>query len=109
VHTGDALSNLAGTTGTIRNVKDIYGNSDGIRLIQTWRIGDAKATPIVPGNKRFAENTVLASFNGFANPAAGNPKLYRVSNGHGGVFCEGCHGATHAEWQRRDLSEKANV
>ena len=41
-----------------------------------------------------------ASFNGFANPGAGNQKLYRVSTGHGGVMCEGCHGATHAEWDQ---------
>ncbi|MFZ1537072.1 MAG: cytochrome C, partial [Chromatiaceae bacterium] len=27
-------------------------------------------------------------------------KLYRVSTGHGGVMCEGCHGATHAEWDQ---------
>jgi hypothetical protein len=71
--TGDAVSNLTGTTGTITNVRDIYGNNDRIRLLQAWPVGDAKATPIVPGNKRFAENTVLASFNGFANPGAGNP------------------------------------
>ena len=24
--------------------------------------------------------------------------LYRFSTGHGGVYCEGCHGSTHAEW-----------
>ena len=108
-HTGDAASNLAGTTGTITNIKDVYGNTDGIRLLRAWRTGDAKATPIVPGNKRFAENTVLASFNGFANPAAGNPKLYRVSTGHGGVFCEGCHGATHAEWPNGNPAANDNV
>ena len=108
-HTGDATSSLAGTTGTITNVKDVYGNTDRIRLIQAWRTGDAKATPIVPANKRFAENTVLASFNGFANPGAGNPKLYRVSTGHGGVFCEGCHGATHAEWPNGNPAANDNV
>lgn len=108
-HTGDAVSNLTGTTGTITNVKDIYGNSDRIRLIQAWRTGDAKATPIVPGNKRFAENTVQVAFNGFANPGAGNPKLYRVSTGHGGVFCEGCHGATHAEWPNGNPAANDNV
>jgi len=71
---------------------------------------DAKATPIVPTNTRFAENPIPASFNGEPNKGAGtidtndaadgaaNPKLYRVSTGHGGVFCEGCHGATHAEF-----------
>ncbi len=97
-HTGDATSNLAGSTGTLRNGYDTNGIADNIRLLRAYRSTDAKATPIVPTNKRFAENTVPASFNGFANPAAGKPKLYRVSTGHGGVMCEGCHGATHAEW-----------
>ena len=108
-HTGDALNNLANTDDTITNVKDVYGNNDGIRLIQAYLTGDPKATPIVPGNKTFAENTVSASFEGFANPGAGNPKLYRVSTGHGGVFCEGCHGATHAEWPNGNPSANDNV
>ncbi len=108
-HTGDALSNLSGTTGVIKNVKDVYGNNDGLRLLRAFRAGDAKATPIVPTNKRFAENTVALAFNGFANPNAGNPKLYRVSNGHGGVFCEGCHGATHAEWPNGNPFANDNV
>ena len=24
--------------------------------------------------------------------------LYRLSKGHSGIFCEACHGSTHAEW-----------
>ncbi len=82
----------------IENTRDSNDNLDGIRLRQAYRIGDNKATPIVPTNKRFAEPEVPNSFNGFLNPGAGNPQLYRVSTGHGGVMCEGCHGATHAEW-----------
>ncbi len=97
-HTGDAVTNLAATTGVLVNTKDSAGNKDGIRLRQAFKTSDAKATPIVPVNKRFAESVVPATFNGFANPAAGNPRLYRMSTGHGGVMCEGCHGATHAEW-----------
>jgi hypothetical protein len=97
-HTGDATSNLAGTTGTVVNTLDANLKADRIRLLRAYRTSDAKATPIVPTNKRFAEPVVPASFNGFANPGAGNPQLYRVSTGHGGVMCEGCHGATHAEW-----------
>ena len=109
-HTGDALNN-AQNDGTvvpadvIVNVADSNGNTDGIRLRQAWRIGDPVAKPIVPNNTRFAENSIPADFNGTPNPGAGtsstgaaNPKLYRVSTGHGGVFCEGCHGATHAEF-----------
>ena len=99
-HTGDANNNLAGSTGTAVNGYDTNGNADGIRLIRAYLSGDTNAKPIVPANKRFAENTVPASFNGFANPGAGNQKLYRVSTGHGGVMCEGCHGATHAEWDQ---------
>ncbi len=108
-HTGDADSNLAGTPNTIVNKVDTNGNTDGIRLRQAWLSGDAKATPIVPGNKRFAEPVVPAKFNGFSNPGAGNPQLYRVSTGHGGVMCEGCHGATHAEWPNANPNANDNV
>lgn len=74
-HTGDAVSHLSGT-GTVLA-------SDGLRLRQAWKTGDAAASPIKASTSRFAEN---------AN------KLYRFSTGHGGVFCQGCHGSTHAEW-----------
>jgi hypothetical protein len=104
-HTGDYFDNLAGGSNVITNVADSMGNDDGIRLRQAWRVGDATAKPIVPTNTRFAENPIPTHFNGTPNPGAGtsstgadNPKLYRVSTGHGGVFCEGCHGATHAEF-----------
>jgi hypothetical protein len=63
----------------------------------------------VPTNKRFAEPAVPASFNGFDNPGAGNPQLYRVSTGHGGVMCEGCHGATHAEFPNANPDANDNV
>ena len=108
-HTGDTGDNLAGTANTIVNTRDIDGNVDGIRLRQAYLTGDAKATPIVPTNKRFAEPEVPASFNGFANPGAGNPQLYRVSTGHGGVMCEGCHGATHAEWPNANPASNDNL
>jgi PKD repeat protein len=108
-HTGDASSNLTNRIGTMVNTVDTHGNTDGIRLRRAYLTGDVKATPIVPSNKRFAEPAVPASFNGFANPGAGNPKLYRVSTGHGGVFCEGCHGATHAEWPNANPNANDNV
>jgi len=108
-HTGDANDNLVDQPGVLVNAKDSHGVSDGIRLRQAFVTGDAKATPIVPSNKRFAEPAVPAEFNGFANPAAGNPKLYRVSSGHGGVMCEGCHGATHAEWPVADPAANDNL
>jgi len=104
-HTGDYSDNLAGGQNVVTNLVDSMGNADDIRLRQAWRVDDGMAKPIVPTNTRFAENPIPASFNGVLNKGAGtsstgaeNPKLYRVSTGHGGVFCEGCHGATHAEF-----------
>ena len=110
-HTGDFNDNLAGGPNVITNLADSMGNTDNLRLRVAYRVNsdgessDSKATPIVPANTRFAENPIPASFNGTPNKGAGtsstgakNPKLYRVSTGHGGVFCEGCHGATHAEF-----------
>jgi hypothetical protein len=124
-HTGDATSNVLtnGNDGisaanVIVNVRDINNNPDGIRLRQAFRNDDAKATPIVPSNTRFAENPIPQRFNGFNNPGFGtitgsggarNPKLYRVSTGHEGVMCEGCHGATHAEWPNANPNANDNV
>lgn len=93
-HTGDVSSNLHAAADTLGSP------NDDIRLMQAFRIGDPKATPIVPTNKRFAENTV---------PANGNPMLYRVSKGHGGVFCEACHGATHGIWPTGNPQANDNV
>jgi hypothetical protein len=35
--------------------------------------------------------------------------LYRVSKGHGGVFCEGCHGATHGIWPNKNPNANDNI
>jgi len=96
-HTGDALDNLHGTPGTIGDPQD------GIRLMQAYRISDNKATPIVPTNKRFAEDVVATG------PATGNPKLYRVSTGHKDVFCEACHGSTHGIWPNKNPAANDNL
>jgi hypothetical protein len=81
-HTGDAMNNLGQTDANVVKA------GDGIRLLQAYRTNDtADATPIVASNKRFAEND-----------ANGNRVLYRFSKGHSGLFCEACHGSTHAEW-----------
>ena len=96
-HTGDFNNNLHGSTGTM-------GALDGIRLMQAYLTDDTKATPIVPSNNRFAENIVPAG-----DPGAGNPMLYRVSKGHGEVFCEACHGATHGEWPNKNPGANDNV
>ncbi|MEW8380772.1 MAG: hypothetical protein AB2704_02920, partial [Candidatus Thiodiazotropha taylori] len=73
---------------------------------------DSKATPIVPSNKRFAENTIEAdnpAVTGPDDPRIGNPMLYRVSVGHEGVFCEACHGATHGIWPNKHDDANDNV
>jgi hypothetical protein len=94
-HTGDVLSNLAGSSG-------VLNNSDGLRLVQTYRTGDANAKPIVATNRRFAENQT-----GSGN--ATKQVLYRLSRGHGGIFCEGCHGSTHAEWPNATANANDNL
>lgn len=96
-HTGDAVSNLASSAGVIKA-------PDNIRLLQAFRSTDAKATPIVPTNNRFAEPRVTTT------GGASNPQLFRLSvDSHGGVFCQGCHGATHAEWPVRNANSNDNV
>jgi hypothetical protein len=98
-HTGDANDNLRGKPGTLGAPNDL------IRLVQAYLTTDPKATPIVPTNKRFAENVVASADPG----AAGNPMLYRVSSGHEGVMCEACHGATHGIWPNKNPLANDNV
>ncbi|MDR3368131.1 hypothetical protein [Rhodoferax sp.] len=50
---------------------------------------NAVGIPNVWTDQRFASN---------ANVPAAGFNLYRFSNGHGGLQCESCHGATHAEY-----------
>jgi cytochrome c553 len=101
-HTGDVNDNMTAVAGTV-------DSPDGIRLMQAYKTGDAKATPIVPTNKRFAENVITAADNPNDAAAIGNPMLYRVSKGHGGVFCEACHGATHGIWPNKNPDANDNV
>ncbi len=103
-HTGYANNNLAGDPNVLVSPTDVMGNTDGIRLLSAYRQNDPKATPIVPTNKAFAENVVNEG-----TAADGNPKLYRVSNGHGGLFCEACHGSTHAEWPAGNPNANDNI
>ncbi|MCU7940643.1 MAG: cytochrome C [gamma proteobacterium symbiont of Bathyaustriella thionipta] len=111
-HTGDAMDNLAGADGTVVNNYDADANQDGIRLFKAYLSGDAKATPIVPTNKRFAENVIAADNPAVTGPddtRIGNPMLYRVSTGHEGIFCEACHGATHGIWPNKNPLANDNV
>jgi hypothetical protein len=103
-HTGYATDNLAGDPNLLVNPTDTLGNDDNIRLLAAYRTNDAMATPIVPVNKTFAENTVAQG-----RGSDGNPKLYRVSTGHGGLFCEACHGSTHAEWPTANPNANDNI
>ena len=108
-HTGYATDNLAGDPNVLVSPTDTLGNIDGIRLLSAYRQNDSKATPIVPANKSFAENEVTADDMPGHPDAIGNPKLYRVSTGHGGLFCEACHGSTHAEWPTANPNANDNI
>lgn len=50
---------------------------------------NANGTPKTWSDQRFASN---------ANAPSAGLNLYRFSKGHGGLQCESCHGATHAEY-----------
>jgi hypothetical protein len=81
-HTGDAVNNMTADP-------DVIKAGDGIRLLRAYRTSDPSARPIVAANKRFAEN----------DAPAGQQMLYRLSkDSHSGLYCEACHGSTHAEW-----------
>ena len=86
-HTGDTVNYLTGA-GLVTDPNWPF------RKRQAYQTGDASASPLVATNKRFAENT---------------DTLYRFSKGHGGVFCEGCHGSTHAIWPNITDSANDNV
>lgn len=90
-HTGDAVDNLT-------NDPNAIPSSDGIRLIRAYRTSDPDSKPILASNQRFAENQV-----------DGKTILYRLSKGHQGVFCEACHGGTHAEWPNANPAANDNV
>jgi len=90
-HTGDAVSNLVASSGTVRA-------PDRIRLLQAFRVNDPNAKPIVATNRRFAENAIGTK-----------QVLYRLSRGHGGITCEACHGSTHAEWPNPVAAGNDNV
>ncbi|MDH5485289.1 MAG: hypothetical protein OEY43_08665, partial [Gammaproteobacteria bacterium] len=89
-HVGDAL-----TAASIHTADHVVAD-DGIRLLQAYKVSDA-AKPDLPmisaPASRFAENA----------------SLYRLSNGHGGVMCEGCHGSTHAIWPNQNPFANDNV
>jgi len=89
-HVGDAKS------VTAMNRTDHIVASDGIRNLLAFTKSSAATAAVkiidAPGS-RFAENQ----------------KLYRLSKGHGGVFCQGCHGGTHAEWPNPNPVANDNI
>jgi cytochrome c553 len=95
-HTGDAVA-LNRPAGAVVA-------PDGIRLWQAYLSSDPNATPISSFTSRFAENLSDKKSNGNYGSI-----LYRLSTGHGGVFCEGCHGSTHAEWPIAKSSANDNL
>jgi hypothetical protein len=95
-HVGDAINQPADTTGFI------YAD-DGIRLLQAWPTGDPDATPIAAPNSRFAEdqsgdNRILFRLSRGSRSITLDTSGETMRTGHRGVFCEACHGPTHAEW-----------
>jgi hypothetical protein len=87
-HTGDAVSYHNSGTGLMRDAAWPF------RLVQTYATGDFSASTLAAPKSRFAENSHT---------------LYRLSKGHGGIFCEGCHGSTHAIWPNDDPNANDNV
>jgi hypothetical protein len=57
---------------------------------------DINGLPIVPTDHTFATN---------ANTPVAGLNLYRFSTGHGGLQCEACHGATHAEYPSNHVDD----
>jgi hypothetical protein len=88
-HTGDAVDYLSITGGLA-----VQDSAYPFRLTQAYRTGDNSASALLATNKRFAENSNT---------------LYRFSKGHGGIFCEGCHGSPHAVWPNSTTDANDNV
>jgi hypothetical protein len=75
-HTGDALNNSG--------------------LIRYTSVFDSGTHMRVAANQRFATTP--------NTPDAGH-SLYRFSRGHGGLYCQACHGSTHAEFPTTDVND----
>ena len=96
-HIGDVMQAKAlNLTDVVVNDADIYGNPDGIRLLQSYKLSDhianggsTRLSIMKFPNSRFATTAALYRLSG-ANNAS--------KQGHEGLSCEGCHGSTHAIW-----------
>ncbi len=85
-HGGMAHVGAAGRAGWLAEPACQSCHHDGLR--ETSAV-DAQGNPRLWGDNRFATN---------ANVPAAGFDLYRFSKEHGGLQCEACHGATHAEY-----------
>ena len=104
-HTGDAMQKNHPTAAIVAD--------DGIRLLQSYVTEHIKVTGVSERVKvaaihkspdsRFAENQ--------STNAKGETVdvLYRLSKGHGGVMCEGCHNSTHAIWPNQNPFANDNI
>jgi len=89
-HVGDAR-----TVATMNRTDQIVA-PDGIRLLLAYK-------------KSAATAQVLAMNQSPTSRFAENQNLYRLSTGHGGVACNGCHGATHSEWPNPNPVANDNI
>ncbi len=104
-HTGDAV--------TGNHPPGAITAPDGVRLLQAYTtetihvpgVADPVkvARPIQSPASRFAENQASNAKGDTVNV------LYRLSKGHGGVMCEGCHNSTHAIWPNRNPNANDNI
>lgn len=96
-HVGDVMQTDAlNLTDVVVNSTDIDGNTDGLRLLQSYKLSDHIANggptnlPLLRfPDSRFATTEALYRLSGANNG---------TNQGHGGLSCEGCHGSTHAIW-----------
>jgi hypothetical protein len=104
-HTGDALDPNHPADGIVAE--------DGIRLLQAFTTEQISVPGVAEPLK--VANMIRAPGSRFAENQARNANgdtvdvLYRLSKGHGGVMCEGCHNSTHAIWPIQNPSANDNV
>ena len=103
-HTGDALNK--------RHPENAIISEDTIRLLQAY----APEIKDIPGVGPVEVAVMYQSPDSpFAENQGVNAKgdtvstLYRLSTGHGGVKCEGCHNSTHAIWPIKNSFSNDNI
>ena len=104
-HTGDALNPNHPAGAPVA--------ADGLRLLQAYSTQNISVPGVASSVKVAAVTRAPASR--FAENQAVNANgdtvdvLYRLSKGHGGVMCEGCHNSTHAVWPNQNPFANDNV